>query len=442
MTNQYILDGNFLNKLDAFCSDRVFYVLSEKKDLTKSTIYCVKSKDAIDKYILENMDIVIDFINSLYPYQYRISICDNYRKSGQYKFVKKYLKKGILNKDFAEYQGQDMIGYEPVDKEIILPFGDRTIIGNTNGILNVLDQSTNHYTSFNYIHNDIEVNAFKYEISKITKKETLYENEITFKIDYLTVSKNFNMHSCWQLFNSVLRMIDNPFEQGILRTYINLVKNKKYKDYNKFFLFGIACAFPDHNKKVFKNYDNDKFKQNQGTYGHLTLSHYNRDGHQILLKKNEKTYIPVFKTKIDIDEKYRDISKYGNIIFDESLISEDHTSNIPYTERTTSSCCNVYNKNYSGVLSEFNIVDIPFKIDKKYYKGRIDSIYKDIDYFIKIANIYIGNYGEITKIVTCIKENRDKGFFLNRSYYEIDDAHFINEFNIIEEISNEHFNQK
>ena len=436
MINLYILNGNFTNDLGSFCSDSVYRMFSEKSDLTKASILCIKSKDSIPNEFLEkeNFDIILDLLNSLYPFQYKISVVDNYKKGSVFKMNKKEIgKECLLSKFYNQHKYNACI---PVDENIKIPFGDRSAIFKDKTIKASLikDGSLN---SFLYIKNDkIKVIPFNYEMVCLKEKQTIFDNQITFKIEYLTKAKNYNCHSCWQLFNSVLRMIDNPFEQGILRTYINLRKNKKYKDLNKFFLFGFACAFPDHNINLLDTYDNSYFNPARGTYGHLTTGSYTSEkNHYFRISRNGKSCLPIFKTKIDVDEIYRKNWISDKLIFDESLVSENHTSNESFTERSTGAYVNIFNKNYTGVLSEFNIVDYLFNESKP---SNISDLYDEVDKYINIANIYIGNVKPEGELFTCIKENRSLGFFKGNKYLKLNNTNnYYNEFNFIEEIKDE-----
>lgn len=441
MINYYLLNGNFINTLSAFCSDGVYRYLSEKPDLTKSNILCVKSKDAIPSDFLEkeNLEIILDLLNSLYPSQYHISVVPNYRKGNQYKIARKDYGDKITLRGFLQ---SDYKACEPIDKNILLPFGDRSIIENNSNNKKTakvitLHQQDNVFTCDTLFTNlDMLVRPFNYDIIKEDKKTTIFENEITFKIDYLTIAKNYNCHACWQLFNSILRMIDNPFEQGILRTYINLRKNKKYKDQDKFFLFGFACAFPDHNRSMLESYDNNYFSPKRGTYGHLTTGSYDKSGtHYFFYSRNGKYILPIFKTKIDIDEKYRKFGQEKRFVYDESYVSEDHISNEIWTERSTGTYINLFNRNYTGVLSEFNIVDYPFKEKEA---SNINDLYEEIDKFITKVNVFLGRVKQTGIIVECIKDLRELGFFKGNKYFKsTEDNNYYNEFNYIEQVKDE-----
>lgn len=439
MINYYLLDGNFINTLSSFCSDSVFRYLSERPNLTKSNILCVKSKDAIPSDFLkkENLEIILDLLNSLYPSQYHISVVPNYRRGNQYKIQKSSYGNKITLEEFLK---SNYKGCVPLDKNILLPFGDRSIIvkgGSKHGFVSTLDPGADGLSgTITFSNLKMLVLPFSYNIIRDEKKTTIFENEITFKIDYLTVAKNYNCHACWQLFNSILRMIDNPFEQGILRTYINLRKNKKYKDQDKFFLFGFACAFPDHDKSMLEFYNQDYFSPKRGTYGHLTNGFYDKDGmHHFYYSKKNKKILPIFKTKIDIDEKYRKSGQKNRFIYDESYVSEDHTSNEICTERSTGTYINLFNKNYTGVLSEFNIVDYEF-VEKEI--SNINDLYKEVDKFILKANIFLGKVKPSGIIVECIKDLRELGFFKGNKYFKsTEDNNYYNEFNFIEQVEDE-----
>lgn len=439
MTNLYILDGNLINSMFDYCSDSVYRIFSEKPDLTKSNILCIKSKDAIPNDFLEeeNMNIILDLINSLFPYQYNISITNNYRRSAIYKINKNISDKEISLRDLKDNKLEGH--YVPVNRSIILPFGDRTVLyySASNGLRTKSFDITNAIESslYNIGDDDMLLHPAEVNIELTKNKETIFSNQITFKIEYLTVAKNYNCHSCWQLFNSVLRMIDNPFEQGILRTYINLVKNKEYKDINKFTLFGLACAFPDHGLNMIKTYNPNRFLPKQGTYGHLLCGSFELNGNYSFYYKNSKgAILPIFKEKIDIDEKYRKTWTSGNkLIFDNAFVSNDHTSSEQFTERSTATYLNIYNKNYSGIMTEFNIVDYNLPVTKDI---NINNIYETIDKLIFEIQIYLGQKDPTGEIVECVKEIRDKGFFYNRKYFKISEMLFFNEFNFIETIPN------
>ena len=439
MINYYLLDGNFINTLNSFCSDGVYRQLSERSDLTKANVLCIKSKDAIPQDFLqkENLEIILDLLNSLYPYQYNISVVPNYRRGNQFKIIKNKSGKSMLFKDFVNSKYKACI---PEDKNIILPFGDRSIIvKNSYGgpRINSLDcRCSDFNTTQKLCGEDLRVIPINYKIERVPDKTTIFENQITFKISYLTKAKNYNCHACWQLFNSVLRMIDNPFENGILRTYINLRKNKKYKDLDKFFLLGFACAFPDHNKQLLKYYHNDMFREKRGTYGHLTSGYYDENGlHYFSFKDGSKFILPIFKAKIDIDEKYRKIGQKNKFIYDESYVSENHTSDEIYTERCPGTYINLFNIKYTGVLSEFNIVDYLFEESKN---STIDNLYEEVDKYIKKVNYFLGRIKPSGIIVECIKDLKELGFFKGNKYFKFnDDNVYYNEFNYIEEVKDE-----
>ena len=65
-------------------------------------------------------------------------------------------------------------------------------------------------------------------------------------------------------------------------------------------------------------------------------------------------------------------------------------------------------------------------------------MYDEVDKYITIANIYIGNVKPEGELFTCIKEDRSLGFFKGNKYLKINNTNnYYNEFNFIEEIKDE-----